>query len=115
MAMKAPEEHQRYLSKRNYPLLINNVGIFTQAETTFLHRYGFWLEALMRGDIEPITDDQRRLVSVCCGEMEPKSMEELAWWKLCERRKWEADASPHYVHYDPGEAWFRREAHWRYH
>jgi uncharacterized protein YifE (UPF0438 family) len=94
---------------------VANVTIFSQEETELLSRYGFWLEALAQGDVQPLTPAQQRFVEVHKGEAEPESTFERAWWKLLKRREIEPDLTPDYVVYDAGEAWFDRRAHWRYH
>jgi uncharacterized protein YifE (UPF0438 family) len=107
--MKAPDQHRKYLAKRDYPLKCSS-KIFSAGQLKFLHRYGYWIEALVTGSILPVTREQQRLVDVHNGQAEPKNENEQAWAKLIERRRWEEDAkkSPHYSLVDKAEEWFSR-------
>jgi uncharacterized protein YifE (UPF0438 family) len=107
--MKAPAEHRVYLSKRDYPLKCS-VEIFENDELNLLSRYGFWIEALVGGEILPITDEEKRLIDVNAGKVEPINLQECAWRKLIERRVWEKNEreSPHYRIIDESEQWFSR-------
>ena len=89
--------------------------IFNETEVELLSRYGFWLEALVQRQIQPITPAQERFVMMHAGEAEPESAFERAWWKLMRRREIEPELPPDYLVYDAGEEWFDRRAHWRYH
>lgn len=88
--MKTPESHREYLKKKDYPLgvLVRPPGL-TQEESHVVSRYGYWMEALDKGHIQPCTDEQKAFVSVCRGEREPSTVFETAWWKLLSRRKFE--------------------------
>jgi uncharacterized protein YifE (UPF0438 family) len=107
--MKASAEHRVYLSKQDYPLKCS-VEIFENDERNLLSRYGFWIEALVDGVILPITDDERRLIDVHAGKVEPISLQDCAWRKLIERRVWEKNEreSLHYKLIDKSEQWFSR-------
>jgi len=76
--MKAPAEHQVYLSKQDYPLRCST-EVFENDELNLLNRYGFWIEALVDGVILPITDEEKRLLDVHAGKLEPMSLQECAW------------------------------------
>jgi len=107
--VKAPAEHRVYLSKQDYPLKCS-VGIFENGELNLLSRYGFWIEALVDGVILPTTEEQKRLIDVHAGKIEPINLQECAWRKLIERRMWEQNEreSPHYKLVDKSEQWFSR-------
>jgi uncharacterized protein YifE (UPF0438 family) len=111
--VKAPPEHRVYLAKKDYPLSCS-VEIFSEYELNFLMQYGFWMEALVDSAISPITDDQKRLIDVHVGKIEPTNKAENAWRKLIERRIWEQNEleSPHYKLVDESEQWFSR-ADWK--
>jgi hypothetical protein len=66
-------------------------GAFEDRERTLLSRYGYWLQALADGVIEPITPEQERFVRAVRGEEEPQSAFELAWTKY---RRVAAPAGP---------------------
>ena|ERR1700679_1200637 len=107
--MKAPAEHRVYLAKHDYPLECSE-EIFESDELNLLKRYGFWIEALVNGVISPTTDEQKRLIDVHAGKVEPINLQERAWRKLIERRMWEKNEreSPHYKIIDESEQWFSR-------
>jgi uncharacterized protein YifE (UPF0438 family) len=107
--MKAPAEHLDYLEKQDYPLRCS-VEIFESDELNLLSRYGFWIEALVEGIITPTTDEQKRLIDVHAGKVEPINLQERAWRKLVERRIWEKyeHESPHYKLIDESDQWFSR-------
>jgi uncharacterized protein YifE (UPF0438 family) len=107
--MKAPAEHQVYLAKRNYPLNCPK-NIFDNEEFKFLRRYGFWVEALVSGVLLPITDEEKRLIEVHIGKIEPTNVRERAWRKLIDRKLWDKKekTSPHYKLIDKAEQFFSR-------
>jgi hypothetical protein len=109
--MKAPAEHRVYLAKQDY-LLKCSLEVFENDELNLLSRYGFWIEALVDGVILPITDEEKRLIDVHFGKVEPMNLQECAWRKLIERRIWEKNESesPHYKLIDKSEQWFSRSA-----
>src|SRR5271170_6260026 len=102
--MKAPKEHEKYLAKHDYPLKCSLI-VFKPEEVKFPRRYGHWIEALAKGKIAPITEQEQRLVEVHKGSVEPKNKNEKLWRKLIERRLWELEAkkSPHYKLVDISE------------
>src|ERR1039457_7139542 len=107
--MKAPAEHRVYLEQQNYALGCST-EIFEKEELVLLRRFGFWLGALVSGAIIPTTNEQKRLIDVHAGKVEPMSLQECAWRKLIERRIWEKSEkdSPHYRIIDESERWFSR-------
>jgi uncharacterized protein YifE (UPF0438 family) len=111
--MKAPPEHRIYLARKDYPLNCSE-EIFNKDEVSFLKRYGFWIEALVEGKILPITNDQKNLIEVHIGKIEPVNKQEIVWRRLVERRIWEQNEieAPHYKLVDESEQWFSR-ADWK--
>ena len=110
--MEIPKEHKDYLRRKDYQPCCED--IFSRSEFSILQRYGYWLEALASGDIKPLTTDQERFIRVCKNECEPTTEFEIAWYKLKERQKYEANSQskPHYDHTDPSENWFPRSEWW---
>jgi uncharacterized protein YifE (UPF0438 family) len=107
--MKTPEEHKRFLNKRDYSHQWNSV-VFTQKEREFLRKRGHWVEALVTGVVLPFTPEQQRMIEVHKGIVEPATDEERAWTKLIERRRFEAKAknTPHYSGNDESDRFGRR-------
>lgn len=109
-----PESPEALVNKRGYALGVSGTHVFSLEEREVLHRYGFWLEALADGRIEPITPAQAHFCSVVRGEAKSQTLHERAWMRLVGRREIEPDLKREYEVSDPGEEWFKREAHWRY-
>lgn len=109
------EEHRSLVSKSDYPLGVEGTGVFQPGEVEILRRYGFWLEALAQGRIQPMTPAQEHFCQVCRDEAKPETRYEWAWRRLTGRRAIEPNLRREFQIVDPGEEWFRREAHWRYH
>jgi uncharacterized protein YifE (UPF0438 family) len=57
------------------------LDLFTADEEKLLHSYGTWLRGLDEGTLQPTTDEQKRFVRVCRGEVEPGSLYERVWVK----------------------------------
>jgi uncharacterized protein YifE (UPF0438 family) len=112
--MRAPDDHRRFLSRRNF-LLDCSAPNFTAEDRKLLTRYGHWLTALAGGEIQPFTAEQEHFLKVAKGSAEPVNDLERAWAKLTDRRKFEAQtrSSPHFEISDPGEEWISREQSWR--
>lgn len=70
--------HKSFLRKQFF----KHNGLFTDGELSQLTRYGTWLEALVEGEILPVTNDQRRFIKVAQGRLEPESDFELLWIKF---------------------------------
>ncbi len=102
------------VKKRGYELHVSGTHVFSAEELQVLHRYGFWLEALAEGRIEPTTAAQEQFCLVVRGEAKPQTLHERAWMRLVGRREIEPELKREFEVSDPGEEWFKREAHWRY-
>lgn len=96
--MGAPEEHKEYLKQRDYPLGIEGRHVFDDSEKEMLKRYGYWLEALATGKIQPSTTEQEEFVHAVQsgGEKVLESKMQAAWLKLVARREFEKDSTPHH-------------------
>lgn len=106
--------HTPLLEMKNYVLGVSRADIFRNEELRALRRYGFWLEALAEGRIAPTTPAQEQFCRVARGEEKAKSVYERAWMRLVGRREIEPELVREFEMRDPGEDWFKREAHWRY-
>ncbi|MBM3865422.1 MAG: hypothetical protein FJ381_05935 [Verrucomicrobia bacterium] len=83
--------HRPYFDRGNFDLEVVNEDIFSGGEVLLLRRFGFWMEALAKGVIQPETDAQQAFVQVCRGEREPETTYELLWQKLKLRREFERE------------------------
>jgi uncharacterized protein YifE (UPF0438 family) len=95
--MKAPESHKEFSKRRDYPLAVFAKERFCEWEILILSKHGYWLEALSNGAILPCTPEQEQFLKVCTGQADAVTPFEKAWWKLVQRRKFEAMPS-----LDPG-------------
>ncbi len=112
--MKAPESHQPFLGRQNYAIKVFANEIFSEYEMEILRRYGYWLEALADGTIPPVTPLQEQFVRVSTNQAKPSTIFEEAWWKLMQRRKFEAmpTCDPRYIAGSVGETTFGHSGDW---
>ncbi len=82
--------HINYLKQKGRFTIDCNSSIFSTEEIEIVQRYGHWFKAICDGDLEIITERQRRFVQAMKGEREPFSPEEVAWHKFLGRKKVEA-------------------------
>lgn len=57
---------------------------FIDEEQTLLKKYGAWMDALAKGEIEPYTPEQSHFVAVANQEENPVTKFELVWKKYCQ-------------------------------
>lgn len=82
--------HKNYLKQKGrFTIDCNNI-IFSDEEIEIIEKYGHWFKAICNGDLEIITERQRRFVQAMKGEREPFSPEEVAWHKYLGRKEVEA-------------------------
>ena len=75
------DDHLRLLRRGVFPIEIEQTQL-TPGERQLLERCGFWLEALAKGNLSPISPDQRRFIAVADGLVVALSEHERAWVKL---------------------------------
>lgn len=75
--MPDPTDHAQVLKRRGYPVAVT--AHLTEDQRQLLARYGYWLEALAQGTLEPLTTEQRQFVHVARGEAAPQTDFEIAW------------------------------------
>jgi uncharacterized protein YifE (UPF0438 family) len=80
--MSTPEEHKKFLAKKDYPLGLACFLKLSHDQRSLIHRYGYWLEALSSGLISPATPKQSRFIEVARGAQEPITNFEKAWHKM---------------------------------
>ena len=78
--------HKEYSSKRDFAVR-ESIDSLSQDEEDLVHRYGHWMNALASGELDPITEDQKRFVSVCQGNEEPITKFEIAWMKYLRQKE----------------------------
>ena len=70
---------------RNYPYGFSRSGDFSIRESDALLHYGCLITALVSGDIQPETDEDRGLLAVASGQKEAETAVEKAWDKYMKR------------------------------
>jgi len=76
-------DHWKLIVKRNY-LVSHKVDLsqFSAAELMILNKYGYWMQAIERETLPPITKAQSQFLRVCDGAEEPATVFATAWMKL---------------------------------
>ncbi|MCO4321160.1 DUF413 domain-containing protein [Aliidiomarina quisquiliarum] len=70
---------------RNYPYGFSRSGDFSIRESDALLHYGCLITALVAGELEPTTDEDKGLLAVATGQKEPETVIEKAWVKYHKR------------------------------
>ncbi len=70
-----------YDDPKNYPYGFRRSGDFSISESDALSKYGSLFNALYKGEIEPVDEQDNRIVSIMRGESAAELIEELAWQK----------------------------------
>ncbi|RUO38899.1 hypothetical protein CWE15_10355 [Aliidiomarina taiwanensis] len=74
-----------YNDYRNYPYGFSRSGDFSIRESDALVKYGSLISALVAGDIEPSTEEDKSILAVIAGEKEAETIVEKAWMKYQKR------------------------------
>ena len=79
---KATDADRQYIGKE-LPDLKYLTGRFFDEEFALLKRFGAWMDALAKGELQPSTPDQISFVAAALGNAKPKSRHEHVWekWK----------------------------------
>lgn len=80
--MEEVQKHKTFLDRQDFTIPEGLHCLFTKEEIPLLRKYGFWMEALARGEIHPISDEQKSFLLVASGERPPTTKFEKAWLKL---------------------------------
>ena len=87
--METPNSHKPFLKKERYDIRIKQTEILPEGGIEILERYGYWMEALLQGSIQPTTPEQERFIKVANDELDAESSFERVWWIYKERLKFE--------------------------
>lgn len=71
--------HKRFV-KKGFQVEPEIAKFLNRVNLAHLEKYGAWLSALEAGQIDPITEEQRRFLDVCRGSQKPISATEIAWY-----------------------------------
>ena len=72
------EKHSKFLGKP-LPGLIEIAGQIHKDHAYLLENYGAWMEALVKNEIQPLTEAQRKFIKVARGKMPGDTRFENAW------------------------------------
>ena len=72
------EEHLKFIGKP-LPGLSEIVGQIRKDHAYLLENYGAWMEALVKNEIQPLTEAQRKFIKVARGKMPGDTCFENAW------------------------------------
>lgn len=84
--MKSKGEHLEYISEKGLFTLDCSPKIFSSEEIHVIEKWGHWFSALLSGELKPFTEAQTRFLRVMNREVEPKTVEEKAWFKYLGRK-----------------------------
>lgn len=76
--MDSAEDHKQFLRGQYVPQC--KLDCLSPGDIVLLRRYGYWLEALAAGDINPITDAQTAFVRVHRRACAPQTVFEILWF-----------------------------------
>jgi len=85
--MASKEQHLNYIKDHGKFKVDCNHVIFSNDELEILEKYGHWFNALISGELEPITELQKEFIRVANGEAVAFSPEEKAWSKYQKRKE----------------------------
>jgi uncharacterized protein YifE (UPF0438 family) len=72
-----------------------STAVFPRDELDALSKFGNRLEALARGDEQPVTEADKHFLRVDRDRAEPKTLLERAWLRLKGRREYELEQKGH--------------------
>jgi uncharacterized protein len=84
--MTSRQDHVKFIEENNHFEIDCNHQVFSNEQIKILEQYGHWFKALTSGELEPITDLQKRFISVAKKELEPETKEEKAWFLYLGRK-----------------------------
>jgi uncharacterized protein YifE (UPF0438 family) len=100
--LNTQQDHNRLIEERGLFIISCSTTIFSKEELDILNKYGHWFQALTTGELTPISEAQKRFVSVAKNEAEPLSIHEKAWFKYLGRMRLEKEnGSSFNLHYQP--------------
>ena len=72
------EKHRKFLGKP-LPGLVEIAGRLKKEHVYLLENYGAWMEALVKNEIRPLTNAQRKFIQVAIGNLNGCTRFEKAW------------------------------------
>jgi uncharacterized protein YifE (UPF0438 family) len=77
--MRLPTNHKRYLNKKDYFVSQEIETKLDPHDIENIKKYGYWLDALERRIISPLTKDQEHFLKVCEGIFTPQNNIQRSW------------------------------------
>ncbi|MGI9302246.1 MAG: DUF413 domain-containing protein [Gammaproteobacteria bacterium] len=88
-----PERHMSYFLQGGYEVDVGSV--YSERDQHFLRHYGRYIEALAKGEIEPLSPWQEELLPMLRGQTPPKFETARVWLKFIENNSDYAQNSPY--------------------
>ena len=79
------QHHLKFIKDQGSFRFECNRIVFEDVEIEIIEKYGHWFNALQKGALSPLNDNQKRFVEVANFRIEPNSQHEKAWWKYLKR------------------------------
>lgn len=81
------KEKHLLLRNKKFDVLDIVKPIFNDEELKLLHEYGTWMEGLLSGEIEPITDKQSEFISCIKNDTPPQESLFNIYWRYIKRKE----------------------------
>jgi len=77
--MSTQNSHNYYLNKKDYLICQSILNKLDAEDVKNIKRYGYWLNALEQGKIEPFSKEQELFLKVCKGVISPQNDIQKSW------------------------------------
>jgi len=79
-------EEEKHFSLVDKPFQVDMVRtIFNDEDLTFLKKYGSWMEGLYRGELSPISEEQKQFIQTMKKDKPPEKREFNIFWRYLKR------------------------------
>ncbi|MCR9171579.1 MAG: DUF413 domain-containing protein [bacterium] len=79
-------DHLEFINSKGRFHVDCNHSIFSNEELETLEKFGYWFEALINGDLDPISEQQEYFIDVFRNNKKPETPEQFAWFKYKGRK-----------------------------
>ena len=74
-------DHIAFISERGRFKVDCSHAIFSTEELEVLEKYGYWFQALINGELTPISKEQKDFIDIFKNNKTPITPEQVAWFK----------------------------------
>lgn len=115
--MKTKSEHLKYLNSKGEFEIKCSLAIFSEKEIELLKKYGNWFLGLIKKELEPFTETQKKFLKVFEENVKPETFEEITWFKYQGRLKLEKNNPEKFkLNYSiKGDDFFSRDDYYKMH